>query len=416
MDALKQSVALLVLAVATIAGFFGGRLLRRVRLPRVVGYVVTGLLFSVLFSLMGAERSFVKFLREEIEALDVVTGVALGFIGFGIGGELRREVFRRLGRSIFLITTLEALGAYLLVGTVTFLVSGGDAALALILAALSTATAPAATVEVLREYRASGPLTTALYAVVGLDDAVALILYGFTLPVVKLVVGVGSEGGLLWTVLQPLKEVGLSVLMGVLLGWLASFLLRRARSPEETLILTVGAVLLASGIARIPALHLSLILTNMSMGVTLTNVASTAGRRAFRGLESFTPPIYVLFFVLAGAHLDIVSLPKLGLVGLAYLAMRTAGKWLGSWVGASVTHAHPSVKRYLGFGLFCQAGVAIGLAMSVYHELSHLGENASAYGLTAINMVTATVLVLELVGPPFVKYAILKSGEGTLPV
>ncbi len=415
MDALKESVALLVLGLATIGGFLGGRLLRLVRLPRVVGYVVTGLLCSVLFSLLGTERSFVKFLREEIEALDVVTGVALGFIGFGIGGELRRDVFRRLGKAIFVITAWEAVGPYILVGVATFIVSGGDLALSLILAALATATAPAATVEVLREYRASGPLTTALYAVVALDDAAALILFGFSLPIVKLWLGAQEHAGILWSVLQPLKEVSLSILLGALLGWLASFLLRRARSPQETLILTVGTVLLACGIARIPALRLSLILTNMSMGVTVANLSGPRGRRAFRTLEDFSPPIYVLFFVLAGAHLNIASLPKLGLVGITYLLVRSAGKWLGTYLGASIAHAQTCVKRYLGLGLLCQAGVAIGLAMSVYHELSQIGPEAARYGLDAINLVTATVIIFELVGPPFVKYAVLKSGEGTSP-
>ena len=411
MDALQEAIALLLLGLALTLGFFGGRLLRRLHMPRVVGYVVVGFLFSLAFSLLGSERSFVKFLRQEIEALDIVTGVALGFIGFGIGGELRRQVFQRLGKSIFLITACETRGAYLLAGVGTFLVSGGDLALSLILAALATATAPAATLAVLREYRASGPLTTTLYAVVGLDDAAALILFGFSWPVVKLLLGAGEQASLLWLVLLPLKEVGLSVLVGVAVGWVTNLLLRRAHSPQDTLILTIGAILATCGIARIPALHLSVILTTMSLGVTLTNIAGVHGRRAFRAVENFTPPIYVLFFVLAGAHLNIAALPALGFLGLTYLLMRTAGKWLGSFLGASWAHAHRSVRRYLGFGLFCQAGVAIGLAMSFCDGLSQLGAEAARYGLAAINLVTATVLVLELVGPLFVKYAIVKSGE-----
>ncbi len=391
--------AILLIGLATLAGFAVSRLARLIHLPQVVGYVAAGILIGPGLHLVGEAQAGVA---------ELISAVALGFIGFAIGAELRIDVFRRLGKSILWITWVQCLGAFIIVSLGVFLLSR-DAALALIIGAVSSATAPAATVAVLREYRARGTLTTTLYAVIGLDDAAALIIYGFSLPIAKLLIGGGPSLSFFGVIFTPLKEIFLSIFLGLAVGLMAALLVRRMRNPEELLVLAIGAILVTSGLCRI--VGLSLILANMTLGVVLINASPAAGRRLLNTVNAFTPPIYILFFVLVGAKLAPSRLGEVGIIGVAYILLRTIGKWGGSYLGARISHAAALVRRYLGLGLFTQAGVAMGLALMAVHDFAAFGPAGVELGIKVINITVATTFLFELIGPPCVRYVLLKSGE-----
>lgn len=389
---------LLLVGLAVFFGFYGARVVKIFKAPQVVGYVLVGVALN-----LGRVFDF-----DSVHQYTTLCNVALGFIGFGIGGQLRYSAVRRLSRVIFTVVAFESLGATVIVAALVYgLTRNGP--LALVLGALAVATAPAGTVDVLREYKARGSLTTILYAVVALDDAASLIIYGFTLPVVKILYDPSTAGTWVSYLLVPLEEIFFSALCGALIGAATSWLTRRLRNETDVLVLGVSMVFVCSGIAG--TFGLSLILANMAMGLTLVNLAPFASRRAFEAMSGFTPPIYVLFFVLIGARLDLLALPAMGLVGVLYIAGRTLGKWGGAYAGARLAGAEPKVQRYLGMGLFSQAGVAIGLALSIYNELQPLGEEAAHLGFQAISIITATTFIVQMIGPPFVKKAIVAAGE-----
>ena len=398
---------LLLLAIAGIVGLYAAMGARRLRAPQVVGYVVVGVLLGAVFGVL-KPRS--------VADLGIVSSAALGIIGFVIGSELQWSKIRRIGRAIFSILVFESLGALVLVMLVVWLISG-DWPLALILGALASATAPAGTVDVLQEYHASGPLTTTLYAVVGLDDVMALLAFGFCMPLARNLLTATHDFSVMSVLVEPLREIGLSVAVGIGVGLLGALLGRFLKTSAEMLVLTLSMIFACSGLCG--EWRLSLILANMSMAVVLINLVPRLCGRMVTVLREFSAPIYVVFFVLVGARLNPQDLRGMGLVGIAvgaaYIACRTAGKWLGSILGAKVGRAEPVVAKYTGFGLFSQAGVAIGLALAASHEFERFGGAAAAIGHDIIAIITATTFVVQIIGPPFIKYAIVKAGEAHAP-
>lgn len=391
---------LLLLGFAILAGMAGGKVLQRFGIPRVVGYILIGLLLGD--NLAGLLP------RDYLTLLNPVSQIALGFIGFMVGGELKAEVFRKYGPKFLVILLCEGLLAAILVGVaVTWLT--GKPHLGLLLGALASATAPAATVNVLWEYRSRGPLTTTILAIVALDDGLGLLLYAFAVTVAQVLLGTGTVvGWMVW--LEPVREILGSLVLGGVAGLLVYLVMLRLKGDSnQTLTLLSGAVLSVCGLAA--TFELSQILANMAMGVVLVNFLPQSKEEAFDAIKAFTPPIYVLFFVFIGARLDLAILPRLGLVGLVYLAGRTLGKMAGAWLGGSISHAPESVRKYLGWALFSQAGVAIGLALDISHRFSVLGPAGREVGDTVLNVIAATTVVVQILGPPAVKYAIGRAGE-----
>lgn len=390
---------LLLLGIAVAVGFGGGKLFQKLHVPQVVGYIVAGVFLG---------SSFLKLFGPQLlDKLVDVNSFALGLIGFMIGSELRLGIFRRLGKSIFSILLLESLGAFVVVALAIFALTG-ELYLGFIFGALATATAPAATVQVLWESKAKGVLTSTLLAIVGLDDVMALILYGFAISISKTLFA-GIELSVFTILLKPAGEILLSLAAGSILGLCLSSLARKMRNKSETLILSLASVLLCCGIAE--TWGLSLILSNMAMGVVLANMAPFGGRRTYSVMQAFVPPVYVLFFVLVGARLQIGLLPQMGILGLIYIIARGGGKVLGARLGAGISRASRVVKRYLGVCLISQAGVAVGLAIDAHREFSLLGDAGAQVGIMVISVITATTFVLEILGPPCVRWAILKAGE-----
>jgi Kef-type K+ transport system membrane component KefB len=383
--------------VAILAGTLGAKLSRRFRIPQVVGYIIIGVILgSSVLNLISLQM---------VDQMHALSNLALAFIGFTIGGELAFSNLRELGTSILAIAFFEALTAFALVLIIVYLITG-NLPLALIFGALASATAPAATVDVLWEYKSKGPLTTTLFAVVGIDDGIALIIYGFASSIARALI---THGGLSLKslVIVPGGELLGSVFVGVILGLALTIVVTRIKSDADYLLFALGAILLGSAAAQ--ELNLSLILTNMIMGVTVINVGRR--REAFSAITKLSPPFYLFFFILVGAMLQLKLIVELGFLGLAYIIFRTSGKSLGAWFGAKITRAPEAVRKYLGFGLLSQAGVAIGLAIETASTFRGLGAAGAHLAILTVNVITGTTFVYQVLGPPLTKYAITKAGE-----
>jgi len=392
--------ALEVMGIAIVAGLAAGRLAERISVPSVAGYVVVGVLLG--------ESVFGVFNATVLDRMGIVGDLALGIIAFSIGGELEWRVVRRLARSLFPIVLLEAFGAMVAVtGAVWWLTA--DPPLALVLGAISAATAPAATIMVVRELRASGVLTRTLMAVVGIDDAIALVLYGVGSAMAKAMLTGGAEVS--WTAVGAAAgwEIGGALALGAAAGLAVGPLLSRLDSREHVLSLAVGALVGIAGVAE--WLDFSPLLANMTFGVLLINIAPISTRALVEDVSLLGAPILIGFFVLAGAHLRVDLLPALGLLGLVYLLARMAGKVSGAWLGAVLSGADPQVRRNIGLGLLSQVGIAIGLSLVVANEFSAYGEAGRRLAVTVINVLLATTVVTEVVGPWLTRQALIRAGE-----
>jgi len=393
---------LLIIGFAIVFGTIGARLFQRLRIPQVVGYIVIGLLVGQ--SGLGLVNS------ETVRNLAPFNFFALGVIGFMIGGELHRDVFKKHGRQFFAILFAEGMGAFILVslfvGCVAMLVTGKmltSVALGLVFGAISSATAPAATVNVLWEYKARGVLTRAIYAIVALDDALALVLFSIAASIAVRLTG-QTDGGMFGSLSHAAYELLGGALLGVGTGAGLNFVLRRTRDYDKALPFVIGTMLLVVGLGRL--IGVDVILAAMAMGATLRNVAPRRSRRVFEIVERFAPPVYVLFFVLAGAHLDVWGMPAwMWALALPYLIGRSAGKILGANLCGRLVGAAAVLRKYLGWCLFSQGGVAIGLSIIASQRFT--GE----LGMAIIMIVTVTTFIVEVLGPPCVKYAVKKAGE-----
>jgi len=284
---------------------------------------------------------------------------------------------------------------------------------ALIFGALASATAPAATVDVLAEYGASGPLTTTLLAVVGLDDAIALLLFSLSSALAELALS-GTSGSLhIWRLLElPLLEIGGSLAVGIGFGLALNLVMRWFHllpRVVDIMVIPVGAIFICTGLAR--ALDLSPILTNMTLGLFIVNRNPENGKYIRTTIEQAGPVIYVLFFALAGARLNIWHLQEMGWLGVIYVLLRSTGKYFGVWFGGWLARTKAVVRNNLGFALLSQAGVAIGLALESQRRFSQLGPEGVTLGNRVLTVITATTLVVQLIGPIMVKFAITRAGE-----
>lgn len=383
---------LLNLALLLIAGFIIGKLANRFHLPAVTGYLVAGLLIGP--SILNL------FTDSAVAGHQLISDLALGVIAFTIGREFRWQEIKRVGAGVILITVCEGLTACIVTAVAIRLI-GQPIGIALLLGAIATATAPAATVVVMREYRSAGPLTSTLLQVVALDDAVGLMTFALLGPIARADLTGSAASSVLMTILAPLGGIAAAFAIGIALGAGLAFILRHVRNTEEGLALVMGVILLGAGLAQ--HLQISPLLLNMAVGTTLINVSDRADR-FIDALERMSLTIYVPFFVLAGASLHISEVGRLGLIGLTYLLARSAGKVLGAALGSRLAHAQASVQKYLGIALLPQAGVAIGMVLMLQQAVP---EAASL--ITTV--VLGSVMVYEMLGPVCAKIAITRAGE-----
>ena len=389
-----------VIGMIIAVSFLGSKLFQRLGIPQVVGFILIGVLLGPsLLNVVPLELS---------EQLIIVSEVALGLIGFDIGSHLLFGDLRRLGRSILFILLFEAIGTFVLVTLGIYLLTQSWYT-AFIFGALASATAPAATVDVLAEYDAKGPLTTTLLAVVGMDDALALLLFSIAAAFAESLLAQSGPPSVLQILELPLIEIGGSLLVGVGLGLFLDRVMCRMKVQHDAMAVSIGVLLLGVGLSE--AFGFSLILTSMIMGIVVVNRCPEHGKHIRYTIEQAGPVVYVLFFTLVGARFQISLLPTMGLMGIAYIVLRSAGKFFGAWLGGSLGGAEPAVRNNLGLGLLSQAGVAVGLALASSRRFAAYGPEGEALGALVINVITATTFVVQIVGPISVKWAISRAGE-----
>ena len=405
---------LICLSIALIAGLLMSRLAKAVNLPAVTSYLVAGLLLGpFVLGRLGLSGLGIGFgSLEQVEGYGVVTQVALGFIAFVIGNEFRLSSLRSMGQQAITVGIAQAVittalvdvalvGVHLLFPQVLSLAS------AITLGSIAAATAPAATLMVVKQYKAKGPLTHLLLMVVAIDDAVGLVLFSASYGVAN-----ALEQGhmdLLSVAVEPLMEILLSLLLGAVAGYLLNLLEVYFHSRSKRMSLSVAFVLLTVGVSMLEVevggvrCGFSLLLVCMMTGTVFCNVCPTSEELMDR-LDRWVSPINILFFVLSGAELDltILSNPLVLLVGVVYIASRSLGKIGGAYASCRATKCSPSIQKYLGITLLPQAGVALGMAA----EAAWLSD-----GHMVRNVVLFSVLVYELVGPTLTRMALTAAGE-----
>mgnify|MGYP006274103311 CR=1 FL=1 len=393
---------LFALGILLVIGYGLGKLANTVKLPEITGFIIAGIL-------MGDSVTGI-IPRHMGEGLKLVTEIALGLIAVTIGGEFYAVKLRRLGKGIVIITLVQIFATFLVV-TVALAVFRMPLPFALLMGAIASATAPAATVAIVQSLRAQGLFVDYLYGVVALDDAGAVVLFGVTFAVASGMLGTEAvNAGAL--ILHAFGEVGLSLVVGVVVGVLVHLTTRRRRNLREVMILTLGFLFLSTAVAIVA--HLSPLLANMAVGAVLINL-SPDNHRIFRGLEPFTPPIYALFFVIAGTELRPATIVQSGalVLGLVYIISRAIGKYGGVFLGAQISKVAPRIRNNLGVCMLPQAGVAIGLVLLIQASpvTAGLPPEAARIVETMINIVLFSVFVNELIGPPLSKQAIIRGNE-----
>ena len=404
---------LLSLSVALFAGLLLSRGAKLLKLPAVTAYLVAGILIGpYLLGHLGVPGlGFISM--ENVESFSLLCDVALGFIAFSMGNEFRLSALKSIGKQATVIGIFQAvittrLVDGILIGLHFLMPDKLSLPAAIVLGAVAAATAPAATLMVVRQYKAKGPLTSILLPVVALDDAVGLVLFAISFGVAKsLTLGTVNVASV---ILEPILEVVLSLGLGLIMGFLFSFMERFFHSRSKRLAVSVAFVFLTVGISMmtftVGGIHIafSSLLSCMMLGTVFCNVCDFSEELMDR-LDRWTAPLFILFFVLSGAELELSVFGDVAIVivGVTYVLARSAGKYIGAFISAKSVKCDPNIVKYLGVTLLPQAGVALGMAM----KATALGPE----GLLVSNITLFAVLIYELIGPMLTKIALLKAGD-----
>jgi Kef-type K+ transport system membrane component KefB len=399
---------LIAIGILLLCGYIGGRLANRLKFPRVSGYIVVGILLS------SSVTGIIPLDLIEHKLL-IITDIALSIIAYAIGGSLSIVKLKRVGKSILWINLTEATGAFILAFTLVAFISPyilklPDASfantylpLALIIGAVCAATAPAAVLAIVHECRAKGPLTTTLLGVVALDDGMAIILYAFAGAAVTALTNI-ELFSVYRMAIEPLIIIFGSVALGTAFGFLLSRMALLVTKRESLLVVILGGIFLCAGVAT--ELTLSPLLANMMVGFFIVNRVKHS-HNLFDIIEYVEEPVFALFFTVAGAHFDIGVIKVAGPLALLITLGRFTGKLIGTNVGARISGAPKVVRKYLALGLLPTAGVTIGLVIMAKPLLQGTGLSE-----IMVNAVLGSVIINELIAPPFVRYALIKGGEG----
>ena len=395
-----------------LLGHFGGLVAKRFKLPMVSSYIIIGILLS---------PSVTKILPQDfLESSNVIVSFSLAMIAFMIGGNLRWKSIKKLENTIIRITIAEGQCAFLLTAAGIFLVLPFiekftlasswqfHLSIALFLGALSSATAPAATLAVIHEYKAKGPLTSTILGIVAMDDSLAMINFAISLSIATFLLN-AQDTSILSVIVFPLKEIFLSIPLGILAGFIMNHFLKDVDKSSAIMTIVFGSVLCSFSLADY--LGLDGLLTTMALGITLTNIYPMFDRMASGIEDNYEEIIFILFFIISGAHIDINILLSTWPITLFYIILRMAGKISGAYLGAKLSHAPEPIRKYTGFALVPQAGVALGLAL-----ILHQNPDFKDIGHIVLNIIIASTAIHELIGPFFTKYAIFKANEAKLEV
>ncbi|MFX0170092.1 MAG: cation:proton antiporter [Candidatus Hodarchaeota archaeon] len=393
---------LLVVSLVVVLTVISAEIQRRLGIPQVLGFIITGIILGPLF---------LGLIDDRLLALaPVVTAVALGFIGYNIGHELKLSVARRQSRNLLPLILAQSFGPALLVFVLT-LIWLKDPIPALLLGALASATAPAATADVIWEYKSRGPVTDAIMYTLILDDVIAIVLTSITMSIVVLVLAPALLPVPL-LLATPVIEIGGALLLGAGAGLVLAYVLKRVEDHGRYILLLVSVILVLIGIAEF--LHFSSLLTSMVLGIVLGNLSPNQAHDLSHEAEKIFSPVILFFFVLFGAGMVDPAVLVVGgifilVTTLLYVIGRGFGKYLGTRLAANIGDNPPTVKRYLGLCLFSQAGVAVGLSVVIADRLSQLG--LPHYGFLIIGVIGISTLIFQIFGPLALKFAIHRAGE-----
>ncbi len=378
------------LALMIFAGMALGRLVKKIKLPNVTGYLLAGLLLG---------PAVLGILSEDfLEASSIISDAALGFIAFSIGNEFKISYFKKVGATPIIIATAESFFAVVFVAAALML-TGHEPAFSLVLGSIAAATAPAATIMVIKQYKAKGPVTSTLLSVVAIDDATALIMYSLSVAIATAISGVATSPKEL--ILTPVIEIFGALIVGALLGFLFLLPLKHFKKDSNRTSLIIAFIFIGLGLSELCGF--SSLLLCMSMGAILTNFSQDTNK-LMKLADNITPPIFILFFVASGAGLKLSVLPSVGLVGIIYIVVRVIGKMFGASLGAVISKADKNTRKYLGPALIPQAGVAIGLSLAAANVVPQ-------YATEIRTVILCGTLIYELVGPVIAKTCLKKAGE-----
>ena len=405
--------SLFCISIALAAGLFMSRLTKLLGLPAVTAYLVAGILIGpYCLGRLGVEGlGFVS--HENVASFDIISDVALGFIAFAIGNEFRLSQLKQIGKKATFIGIVQAVFTTLVVDAALIelhFILGDKLPLpmAITLGAVAAATAPAATLMVVRQYKAKGKLTDLLLPIVAIDDAVGLVIFAISFGISKALEN--GEFNVAAIIIEPLLEIVLSIGLGALMGVLFTFCEKFFSSNTRRLSLSIAFVMLTVAISmmkfEIGGIHIgfSVLLVCMMLGTMFCNLCDFSAEIMDK-TDRWTAPLFTLFFVLSGAELELSVFTDVVIVGIgaAYIISRSAGKYFGAYASAKISRCEPGVQKYLGITLLPQAGVALGMSVTAME----LGE----MGILIRNIVLFSVLVYELVGPLLTKIALTKAGE-----
>ncbi len=385
----------LIASLMLLLGFIFGRLLKKIGLTEILAYILAGILIGPIF----------KFNVPDWFN-SVVTAITLSFVAYMVGLSFSFKFLRRMGKKVITILVVEVIITSLVVWAIVFIFTK-NLPLSIILGSLAPATAPAGTIAVIRDLKAKGSLTDVSIAIVGLDDAAGIIIYSFGIVLTKSLLG--GNVNIKAFVFRPLWEIFGAILLGIIIGFIVSFITNRAKklSSDHIFIITIGVVVLSWGIAQV--IGVSAILTCMIFGTVMINFNMSISNQSNRLIDNIMSPIFILFFAAIGTQIDFSKF--LGMVGLVliYCIGRSIGKVLGCGLGGVLSHSESKITKYLGIALLNQAGVAVGLAFLAAQELS-------AYPMGALipTLMATTTAVFQILSPLGTQYALKKSGESTI--
>ena len=405
---------LLSVSIALLAGLLMTRLFKPLKLPNVTAYLIAGVLIGpYCMGAVGIEGLGFPTM-EAVEVLGLVAEVALGFIAFSIGSEFRMEDLKKTGQQAFVIGVVQALVATLFVDLALLVVHINmpdklSVEQLIVLGAIATATAPAATLMVVRQYKAKGPLTKLLLPIVALDDAVGLIIFAVSFGIAKTMLS--GQMDLVSIILNPVVEIVCSLILGAIMGWILTQLEKLFNSNTNRLNMTIAFVFLTVSLSmidfKVGPVHISFssLLVCMMLGTIFCNICPLSHDLMERS-DKWTSPLLALFFVISGAELELSVFADVAIVGIGvvYIVFRCLGKYFGTLISAKATKCEPQICKYLGITLFPQAGVALGMC-------SIVGKEFGTPGVLVRNITLFAVLIYELFGPLMTRQALMLAGE-----
>lgn len=394
----------LFISIIIFIGMLFGKLIEYVHLPKITGYLIGGVIIGP--SMFGIIPS------EAFNYLNIISDIALGFIAFSIGLEINFIELRKTGLQVVIITLSQAILTYVLVFLTMYFLLNQSLSFSLVMGAIATATAPGSIMMVIKQYKAKGPIVSTLLPLVALDDVIGIVMFGISLSFAKLL-STGQIGiSFIEMIAEPVVEIVLSLLIGVIGGVILSLIINHKRDfsvdteEQDQMILVIQIIAVFTGVSLAYNFHASPILLPMIIGTTFANTVSHKQvESSTKIIDFYAVPILIAFFTLAGVELDLESVIEVGVIGIAYIIVRIIGKVLGSRVSAKLAKAPATVQSYLGLCLIPQAGVAIGMAIAAKAVLP------TEIGSTIETVALAATLIYAVIGPLLAKIALIKAGE-----